>query len=74
MKRTLLVALMAALFVVMLAASPVRADDTVPTTVPARPNPTKATILSDVDVLPVIGATAAVLGVLSVVAIRREWV
>ena len=74
MNRALLVALIAALFVVMLASSPIRADDTVPTTVPVRPNPTEATILSDVDVFPVIGATAGILGLLTVVAVRREWI
>jgi hypothetical protein len=48
----------------------------VPTTVltESRPNPTEATILSDVDVVPLVGVTAGLLGLLSVVALRRDWI
>lgn len=73
-RTTLLLTLVFATLVLVLATSAVWADDPVATTVPPRPNPTEATMLNDVNMVPIIAATATFLGGLSVVAIRREWV
>ncbi len=73
-RTTLLLSLLFATLVLVLATAPGWADDPVPTTVPPRPNPTEATLLSDVNMVPVIAGTAVFLGGLSLVAIRREWV